>query len=106
MIAVAYLLRTQWLTQLPLQLIVVVLLGFIGGYTLYDMLDPHDLDRYLAVLVPILYLLTSMALERGHKNWPARVQVATLGLLFLWALYPITRTVHNVILWHNMSCSP
>jgi len=70
-------------------IVFVFMLGNCYGYTVYGYMlrDPYLLfANFFGVLLAIFYLLTSVRLIKCHK-FSARIEIATLLMLFLWSLY-------------------
>lgn len=84
---------------------VVLLFYSMGFLILPGPLDFFELDRYFSVIVPIVYL-SAMLMVHG-KTRPARpaLRVVIYAIAFTWLCYPLTRSVKNVMAWHDRSCT-
>jgi hypothetical protein len=86
--------------RLPMLVCVIYLVGL----TLLGKLDLHELDRLLAIVVPLIYLLAIAGIDKLARN-RARITIAiSLFILVIWTFYPLLRTAKNARLWHNGSC--
>jgi hypothetical protein len=85
------------------QLLFLIIIAYTCGLTSLGQLDPHDVDRLISVVVPLLYLLGFMAINKLVGDQIRRLYIA-IAILILWSVYPLSRTAQNARLWHNQSC--
>jgi hypothetical protein len=63
--------------------------------------DPSEIDRYLAPVFPIFFILLLASIDSVLRNASLRIRQVTIALIVLWLLYPALRTVKNATLWHT-----
>lgn len=63
--------------------------------------DRSEMDRYLAPIFPIFFLLLFSSIEYRLEKCSMKVRTVVLALLFLWLTYPAIRTIKNTFLWHD-----
>lgn len=64
-----------------------------------------DFERYLSVIyIPLILLLFSI-LESRIKTLNSNFKKAVFGLMILWTLYPILRSIKNTIDWKSYTIS-
>jgi hypothetical protein len=87
-----------------LQLLILIIVIYSCGLWSLGQLNSHDLDRLISVVVPLLYLLGFVAIDKlVGKISLSSLRIAVIGMI-LWSFYPLGRTVQNARLWHNQSC--
>jgi hypothetical protein len=87
-----------------LQLLGLLILFYWIGLMVMVKLDGYETDRYLSVVIPFVYVMSFCAVERGFKNVNSRWQWLAVILLCLWTIYPVVRSVKNVLAWNERSC--
>lgn len=64
-----------------------------------------DVERYVAVIYPIFFLIVLVYIEKKYlqiqKPWHRKIIIIGLSL---WLLYPVARTVKNVVFWKEKFC--
>lgn len=102
-IAVFFLLHTNILSDSRWQLLILIIVCYIGGYIAMPELDVHEMDRYFSVVVPIIFLLCLKASENIPGYFVKKFFVHVC--LILWLCYPLLRTGKNALQWHERSCA-
>jgi hypothetical protein len=78
---------------------------YFAGFLVMPRLDVFEMDRYLSVVTPLIYLFVYLLLEEKLQLSKLRTRIMVYILLLLWLSYPLTRTIKNVQSWHKRSCS-
>jgi len=85
-------------------LLVCILLVYSAGYVAMVKLDAYEMDRYLSIVAPLVYLLFLKGLEWFIQSAPKWVRFGVISLTIIWVGYPISRTIKNLAAWHDRSC--
>lgn len=89
-----------------LQLMSFVVISYVAGMTFLFRIDyDADNDRYVSMILPYVGLIAFSALDKVLMNRTRVIKTIAIVLLVLWLGYPLSRTIRNVIQWHNTSCS-
>lgn len=85
----------------------ILLIVYYGCmHTMYTV-DPSDIERYLSPIFPvftiILFKAVDLSIPKLTKNIQPKYVYAFFSFLFL--LYPILRTIKNVLFFYQSSCS-
>lgn len=104
-VVIAYVFRRELLRSTEAALLFWILAFYFGGMVIMFRFDVNDGDRYIAVVIPFTALLIWMAWERVTQTKDRWKQLAASSLLLAALVYPTARSVKNVLLWHQMSCS-
>jgi hypothetical protein len=101
----AFFLRSEIRNRRHLQLLVLVIVTYVVGLLTLGRIDPHEMDRLLSVITPLLYLFLFAGFDHFLRSVKQRsiVQALTIAAI-LWTLYPLSRSFQNVQLWYNRSC--
>ena len=77
-------------------LFVVVSCYFICQIVPFGAPDFHEAERYLSVMVPLVFLLMVMLLDRvrsGESPYSSYVRISFL----MWCIYPVLRTCYHLV---------
>jgi hypothetical protein len=77
---------------------------YATGFMVLGKLDAYEIDRYLSVIAPVVYLLIAIAMERATQNGGKWLRLGVIMFATLWVGYTIMRSVKNVQFWHERSC--
>jgi hypothetical protein len=100
-----YILRKRILIRRDLQLLLMVVITYVIGLLTVGRMDPHEMDRYLSVIIPFLYVFVFAAFDHFIQSaQQARIIRALTIAAILWSLYPLSRTYQNAQLWYKRSC--
>ncbi|MDN4164834.1 hypothetical protein QWY31_04935 [Cytophagales bacterium LB-30] len=81
---------------------IYLILGmYLLGYACMQKLDAGELDRYLAPIVPLVFLVVMQGLEAFQKKFSPIVSKMIIGLVLLLMFYSLARTANNVPRWHE-----
>ncbi len=91
-------------TDRDIQLLATLILGYLIGFLILSRLDVYEMDRYLSPIVPLVYLIACVSLEKimTFRSWANSLVV--LIIIGSWSAYPLTRTVKNSFMWHERGC--
>lgn len=88
------------------QLISLLVLFYLLGFMAMGKLDVYEMDRYLSVIVPLVYLLFFMLIENSYNRLKTLShQRILIAILVLGMIYPMVRTLKNTRLWNERSYS-
>lgn len=104
-IIVLVVLRKAIVTDTALQLIFCLIICYGAGYVILPALDPYESDRYFSVIVPFILLMFFKALEAIYRQMKVP-RYMLITMIFIWMIYPLSRTAKNALLWHERSCAP
>jgi hypothetical protein len=82
----------------------ITTLMYVAGFTVLGRLDINELDRYLSVITPFVFLLLFMTAEKISAAARPWVRYGVMALAILWMSYTMLRTAKNVEFWHERSC--
>lgn len=85
-------------------LMLCILLVYTAGYAAMVKLDMYEMDRYLSIVAPLVYLLFINVVEKFNQTEIKWIRYGLLVFILLWTVYPIARTIKNVQFWHERSC--
>ena len=76
---------------------------YLLGYACMQQLDAGEVDRYLAPIVPLVFLVLFQSGEAVEKKVPSVFSKGVMGLVVLLMLYSLARTFNNIPRWHERS---
>ena len=85
------------------KLLVLVIAIYLMGFLPIPNLEINDMERYFAIILPFILLLSLMILERLIKV--NRYPIVLTICLCIWLIYPTARMYRNALQWRSMSCS-
>lgn len=88
-----------------LKLAACVLIAYTMCFVSLGPLDGFEMDRYFSVVVPLGLAFFLSLVDQVLRTAPVRWRPVVMGVVVLWSLYPVARTVNNVERWHDRSCS-
>lgn len=86
------------------RLILIITLIYTICFTVLGEVSVDDIERYLSVIMPLVFLLLIATVEImtfGTKHW---VRYGIVVLTVLWLCYTLTRSVKNVQVWSKSNC--
>lgn len=101
--AVLLLYQEKIVKDRTIRLLLSVITAYLLGMILLFRLDVHDGDRFIAVVLPLVALVTFALLARCYNN-PKKIRLPIALVVAVLLTYSGFRTIKNVRLWHNMSC--
>ena len=87
------------------QLIGLLILFYCAGLVCMFRLDIYDADRFLSIIVFFIYLLLFEYVEKVSQHFNRLARLVFFSLLLLWMIYPVRRTVVNLVQWQNKGCT-
>ena len=85
-------------------LLIIVLMTYTGGFLVLGKLDGYEIDRYLSVMAPIVFLVLLMTIERVQLQVSQWMRYGLLIGVVVILSYNLIRTGKNVQSWHQRSC--
>lgn len=82
---------------------VIVLMYWLGLICMF-WLDTHDMDRFLSVILPFIFIILAYWIELLSKSFTLPQKRILVFVLMLWMIYPALRTLINVRQWHHSTC--
>jgi hypothetical protein len=96
--------RTYFRGHTALTLLICCILLYTLGFLPIPRLDFHDMERYFAVVTPVVGIFVMMVVEHGMRQYPRYVFVIR-SLVLIFAIYVVARMLTNSTLWYAMACN-
>jgi hypothetical protein len=87
-----------------LALLLLILVVYIAGFCSMEALKIHEVDRYIAPIMFVIFTLVIFCWARLTESGSRLLKVSAYVMLCFLLVYSFARTAKNVRQWHQASC--